>query len=146
MAPIAFSLVMAILLNPLVNKLRSKGIHKVVSIAISLLTALLIVMGILYFISTQIMNFGENLPALKLKFNEHVSEIQHWVAVNFNYSIKKQQATLTGMMNRGESLLGGALGGAFGTLGFIFLPSTTCAEFTNILISGITQIVNSIKT
>lgn len=120
-APIAFSFIIAILLNPLVNKLQLKGVHKILAISISLLVALVIVGSILFFISIQIMNFGENLPQLKLKFNEHLADLQHWVSANFKFSIQKQQKVIEDMLDSGQSLLGSALGGAVGTLGLIFL-------------------------
>jgi len=121
LAPIAFAFIIAILLNPMVSKLQQKGIHKVVAIFLSLLLALLVVGGILYFISSQIMNFGENLPQLKIKFNEHFVHFQQWVSNNFNFSIQKQQKVIDDMLKSGQSLLGSALGGAVGTLGLIFL-------------------------
>ncbi len=121
LAPLAFSLIIAILLNPLVSKLQRKGVHKILAIALSLLLALVIVGGILFFISNQLMNFGENLPQLKIKFNEHLSQMQQWVAANFKFSIQKQQQAIDDMLDSGKSLLGGALGGALGTLGLIFL-------------------------
>ncbi len=121
LAPLCFSFIIAILLNPLVNTLQRKGAHKLVAIGLSLLVALLIVGGILFFISTQLMAFGENLPQLKIKFNEHVAELQHWIAVNFKFTIAKQQKVLADMMDSGQSFLGGALGSALGTVGLIFL-------------------------
>jgi predicted PurR-regulated permease PerM len=120
-APIAFSLIIAILLNPLVNKMQRKGINKILAISLALLLAFIVVGGILFFISSQIMNFGDNLPELKLKFNEHLSQLQHWVSVNFKYSIQKQQKAIDELLNSSRSLLGGAVGGALGTLGLIFL-------------------------
>lgn len=121
LAPICFSFIIAILLNPLVNKLQRKGAHKLVAIGLSLLVALLVVGGILYFISTQLMTFGENLPQLKLKFNEHLADLQQWVAVNLKFTIAKQQKVLDDLAISGQSFLGGALGSALGTLGLIFL-------------------------
>lgn len=121
LAPIAFSLIIAILLNPLVTKLQRKGVNKILAIFLGLLLALVIVGGILFFITTQVINFGDNLPELKVKFNEHLSQLQHWVAANFKFSIRKQQENLTQMMDSSKTLLGGALGSALGTVALIFL-------------------------
>lgn len=121
LAPIAFSFIIAILLNPLVTKMQRKGVHKILAIALSIVLGFLVVGGILFFISTQVMNFGENLPMLKVKFNEHLSQLQQWISVNFKFSIQKQQAAIDDMLESGKSLMGGALGGALGTLGLIFL-------------------------
>lgn len=121
LAPMAFSLIIAILLNPLVGKMQRKGIPKIVAIGLAIILAILIVGGILFFISTQVMNFGENLPQLKVKFNEHLAHLQQWIAVNFKFSILKQRAAIDDMLESSKSLMGGALGGALGTLGLIFL-------------------------
>ncbi|MEO7049147.1 MAG: AI-2E family transporter, partial [Ferruginibacter sp.] len=51
LSPIAFSLILAILLNPLVNKMQKKGVNKVVAISLALTLTLLIIAGIFYFIS-----------------------------------------------------------------------------------------------
>lgn len=138
LAPIAFSFIIAILLNPMVGKLQRKGVHKVVAIFLSLLLALLVVGGILFFISSQIMNFGENLPQLKIKFNEHFVHFQQWVSTNFKFSIQKQQKAIDDMLKSGQSLLGSALGGALGTLGLIFLVPI----YTFLLLFYKTLIVN----
>ena len=121
LAPIAFSFIIAILLNPLVNKLQQKGVKRIIAIALSLTLAFVIVGGILYFISTQIMNFGDNLPQLKIKFNEHLAQLQHWVAAKINMPIAKQQKIISDALNSSQALLGQTLGGALGTIGLIFL-------------------------
>ncbi|MDB5202182.1 MAG: family transporter [Ferruginibacter sp.] len=121
MAPIAFSLIIAILLNPLVNRMQRKGVHKILAIFLALLLAFLVVGGIIYFISTQLMHFGDNLPELKEKFNQHFSQLQQWVAGKFNVPIEKQQKVLNDSLNSGQAYLGKTLGGVLGTLGLIFL-------------------------
>ncbi len=121
LAPVAFSLIIAILLNPLVNKLQNKGVKKILAIAISLSVTIIIIGGILYFISSQIINFGDNLPQLKLKFNEHFSQLQHWVASKINLPIAKQQKIINDALNDSQSLLGQTLGSALGTIVLIFL-------------------------
>lgn len=121
LAPLAFSLIVAILLNPVVNKLQQWGMHKVVAISISLLLAAIIVGAILFFITTQVINFGDNLPQLKVKFNEQFSQLQHWLSDTFKYSLQKQRADMKELVNSSKTLLGGALGTALGTIGVIFL-------------------------
>jgi predicted PurR-regulated permease PerM len=120
-APIAFSFIIAILLNPLVNKLQQKGVKKVLAISIALALAIACVAGILYFISSQLMNFGENLPQLKAKFNEHFKDIQDWLANSFKLSLKKQQQMIDDASSGSQVLLGKTLGSAFGILGFFVL-------------------------
>jgi len=121
LAPIAFSMIIAILLNPLVNKFQRKGVNKVLAISIALFIALAVVAGIMYFITAQMLNFSDSFPQLKIKFNEHFKELQHWVAVNFNFQVSKQQKLLNDAFNGGQALLGKTVGGAFGVIGFFVL-------------------------
>jgi len=120
-APIAFSLIMAMLLNPLTNKLEQKGMKKFFAVTVTLVIALLLVGGLFYFISAQIMSFTDNLPALKIKFNQHLAEIHHWVAVNFNISVSKQEKMVTDALSNSRTLVGSALGGVLSTVGFFVL-------------------------
>lgn len=121
LSPIAFSMIIAILLNPLVNKLQQKGVNKIAAIALSLTIAFIIVAGILYFISSQIMAFGDNLPALKVKFNEHFTQLQQWAAAHLNISVQKQQKAISDGLNGSKALLGTAVGGLLSTLALLFL-------------------------
>lgn len=120
-SPIAFSLIIAILLNPLVNRLQKKGMHKVVAISLALVLTLLIISGILYFISSQVMNFGDNLPALKASFNQHFSQLQQWLATEMKVPIAKQQKVITEALNSSQALVGKTLGSALNTVGFFVL-------------------------
>src|SRR3954466_11205055 len=78
LVPVAFAVIIAILLNPLVNKFRNRKISHVVSIVIAMLIAILVFAAILYFLSSQIAGFGENIPALKTKFVAMLHQLQQW--------------------------------------------------------------------
>ena len=119
--PIAFAVIISILLNSLVNKLRRRGVKRILAIVIALFIGIVTVSGLLYFISTQLMHFSDNLPALKIKFNEHFAQMQTWIAAHLKIPVVKQQKITNDALNGSQSFLGSALGGAFSTLGFIFL-------------------------
>ena len=121
LAPIALSFIIAILLNPLTNKLQKKGLHKVVAISLSLALTILIVAGIFYFISSQIINFGDDMPKLKAKFNEHYAQLQQWLATEVNIPVTKQQKMLADVGNASQALVGKTLGGALGIISFFVL-------------------------
>jgi hypothetical protein len=61
LTPLAFAVIIAILLNPLVNKLGTYKVGKIPSIFLAMLLAILVIAGIFYFLSSQIIGFGENL-------------------------------------------------------------------------------------
>src|SRR5690348_8676396 len=65
--PASFGLMLAILLNPLVNWLQSKKVNRVAAISLAILASLLFLGLVTYLISTQIASFSEQLPAFKKK-------------------------------------------------------------------------------
>jgi predicted PurR-regulated permease PerM len=121
LVPFAFAVIIAILLNPLVNKLRRNKVNGVVAIALSMLLALVILASVLYFLSSQIAGFGENLPLLKQKFVTMLGQLQHWVETKFGMSIKKQVQLINDAMNSSKGLVGQTVGSALGTLTVVFI-------------------------
>jgi len=119
--PFAFALIIAILLNPLVNKFQSKGVGKIFAIIFSMLLALLVFGGIMYFISSQVMGFSENFPVLKEKFYELSKQLQDWVQSNFGISIAKQVELINEALNKSKGLVGQTVGTALTTLMLIFI-------------------------
>ncbi|MXV51121.1 AI-2E family transporter [Pedobacter sp. HMF7647] len=120
-SPLAFALIIAILLNPLVNKLKKNRLPTVVSIILSMLLGVLVLGGILYFLSSQIANFSETYPVLKEKFHTLQGQLQHWVQQEFGIAINKQLKMVNDGIDGSKALVGTALGSAFGTLGLILL-------------------------
>ena len=121
LVPFAFSLIIAVLLNPLVNKFNAYGVKKVVSISLAMLIAFAIFGGILYFLSSQIVGFGENFGLLKQKFASILSGLQQWVQAKFGMSIKKQITLVNEALDSSKSLVGTTIGTALGTLTVVFI-------------------------
>jgi predicted PurR-regulated permease PerM len=82
--PIVYATIIAILLNPLVNYLTQKKIHKVISISIAVCLSILVVGGLFYIVSSQLSMFSETYPQLKKKFNASSHDLVHWVSKTFN--------------------------------------------------------------
>lgn len=114
--PFSFALIIAILLNPLVNRLKKAGLSRVLAILASMLIGFIIISGVLYFLSSQILGFGENFPVLKEKFSILLSQLQHWVQQTFGLTIKKQVELINDALNSSATLLGKTVGSALGTL------------------------------
>jgi predicted PurR-regulated permease PerM len=79
------------------------------------------VAGIFYFLSSQIMGFGENLPALKAKFASLLGSLQSWLQLKFGLSIQKQTQLISEAANSSKALIGGTLNTVLGTLGVLLL-------------------------
>jgi predicted PurR-regulated permease PerM len=77
--------------------------------------------GILYFLSSQIVHFGENLPQLKQKFGVMLTDLQQWVQRVFNMSIAKQTQMVNEALNNNKAIVGQTMGTVFSTLSLVFL-------------------------
>ena len=121
LVPVAFSVIIAILLNPLVNRFKKYKVSHMFSIIFAMLIAILVFASILYFLSSQIAGFGENLPILKSKFASILHQLQQWVQMKFGIAIDKQVQMLNDALKNSKALVGQTVGTALGTLAVIFL-------------------------
>ena len=123
--PMMFALLLAMLLNPVVTRLQKWRVPRVLAIALSLLFAMLALVGLAYFIGTQAAHFSESLPQLKEKLHTLGAQAEHWAQDAFN--MRKREVTeavekvKNESMEKGGSLVGQTLT-AVGTLfAFFFL-------------------------
>jgi len=121
MIPLAFALMISILLNPLVNKLEQKKIPKILSIIIALLLTILAVAGVMFFISSQMVKFSDNMPMLEKKFSELFGSLQLWLQQNYSFAIAKQNQMLAEAGNSLKPLVAQTLGTVLGTFSIVFL-------------------------
>lgn len=121
LVPVAFAVVISILLNPFVNRLKRSGISHVLSITIAMVIAVSVIGGVLYFLSFQMMGFGDNLPLLKSKLSSILQELQQWLQARFGLTINKQVQLLNEGLNNSKAMLGKTVGTAVGTLGVVLL-------------------------
>jgi predicted PurR-regulated permease PerM len=121
LVPFAFAGLIAILLNPIYNKFQHWKINKIVAISLTILIAILVLAGILFFLSSQIMQFGEMIPQLQEKTVSLLNDVQHWLSVTFNISIEKQMKMLNDAINGSKAYLGQTLNTVFGILSFFVL-------------------------
>jgi predicted PurR-regulated permease PerM len=119
--PLAFAVLFAILLSPLYHKFINWGIPKVVSIILTLSVAIFFIAAVFYFLSTQLLQFGEMLPVLKLKFKALLHEMELWVEATFGIAMHKQVKYLNETVSSSKSLIGSTLIGALGVFSIIFL-------------------------
>lgn len=115
--PVAFAILIAILLNPLYVRME-KRIPKVPAIIISILLAILFVGGLLYFLSTQIAGFVDKLPLIQKKLGMLVAEANKWTNNRFGFNLKKQMDSLDA---GGGSLVRNTLGTILGMLSVVVL-------------------------
>jgi predicted PurR-regulated permease PerM len=104
--PILFAITLAMLLLPVVQWLNRKGVKDIIAIILALLGFILLVAGILFFLSSQIAGFLKDLPAIKEKLNEQLASIQQWISENFNIDAGKQKEAVKSATSQGQG--GGA--------------------------------------
>jgi predicted PurR-regulated permease PerM len=121
LVPLAFAVMIAILLNPFVNKLQQKKIPKIVAIAIALLLTILFVAGLMVFISSQIVKFSNNMELLGTRFLELFHDLQYWLQEHYSFSIVKQKQMLAEAGNNLKPLITQTLGTVLGTVSVIIL-------------------------
>lgn len=92
--PLAFSILLSILLLPVTNFLQNKlRFPKSLANLSAVLFAISIIGGLIYFLSHQIASFLQDMPSIKSHLEEHYATLQHWIQQKFNVS-EKQQAVM----------------------------------------------------
>ena len=101
LVPVAFSVLIAILLNPLYTRFENV-MPKVPAILLTLLIATVVIAGLFYFLSTQISVFLESIPLIKQKLAKMLVELQYWANDKFGINIEKQVTALNAGLAGGE--------------------------------------------
>lgn len=121
LVPLAFAAFIAILLNPLCNRLMKWKVPKVAAILLTLFIAIVFVAALFYFLSTQIAQFSQSFPALKDKFVAVSNDLEQWIQLKFGVSTEKQVQFVKRALDNSQALLGQTVGTVLGTLSIIFL-------------------------
>lgn len=119
--PVAFSLMLAIILNPLCNWFAKKRIPHVWAIILSLLVAIFVIGGIAYFLSSQIAGFSNELPVLKKKIIELFAQFQAFIDQRLNINIQKQNEWINSAGTSMQPFIGQTLGTVVSSLLVIIL-------------------------
>jgi predicted PurR-regulated permease PerM len=113
LVPLSFSFLFALLLHPLSARLESWKVPRVLAIFICLIVIIAALVGIMYFIIAQLMNFGDDLPELQARFNQLLAELQGFIAERFGVNETRQLDWLrnqaSGAVASSGALLSGTL-------------------------------------
>ncbi|MCE6987604.1 AI-2E family transporter [Dyadobacter sp. CY323] len=119
--PFAFAGLLAILLNPLYNRFQKWNFNKILAIFLTIFLAVLVVAGIMFFLSSQIAQFGEMIPQLTKKAAMLIGNLQKWLSESFGMSTAKQQSMVEEAMNSSKAYVGKTLNTVFGVISFFIL-------------------------
>ncbi|MGC4101977.1 AI-2E family transporter [Ferruginibacter sp.] len=124
--PLAFALLLAILLNPLQNWFISKKVPQVLSIVLCLLIAMTAILSVVYFLASQMIHLGDQLPVLKEKFLKLFAQFQQWVNDHIGLDYEKQDQLIADAKKSVKPLIGETIGSVAGTIALtVLLPVYT---------------------
>lgn len=115
--PLIFAFIIASVLSPAVHFLTQKKLNRPLSIALAMAAALLLVAGLIAFISGQASLLSEAWPQLTVKFQEFLDQAIAWVSKYFNVSVGKINAWITKATNDVLNNSGAAIGLTLTTMG-----------------------------
>lgn len=123
--PLAFAVLIAILLNPLYIRLETY-MPKILAILLTIFIAVVVLAALFYFLSTQIAGFMDSLPVIKQKLTALLVEAQRWARQKLGINMNKQVASFTNELNNGggAKLVTSTLGTIISTLGVVVLIPT----------------------
>lgn len=92
--PVFFSLLLAMLMLPLANLLEKNKFPRAAAAFISVLIAVTVISGVIYFLSAQISGFMQDIPSIRNHIEEHYATLQGWIAERFNIDAYQQAVML----------------------------------------------------
>ena len=119
--PFAFAGLISILLNPVYTFFEKRNFNKILAIALTIFLAVLVLAGIIFFLSSQIVQFGKMLPQLQAKFLSLTHDLQAWLTEKFDISTQKQTSMVKDTLNSSKAYVGKTLNTVFGMLSFFVL-------------------------
>lgn len=121
--PICFALLIAILLNPVVNRLHKWGVPRVLAITLALLTAVILLGSLIIFLSSQFADFSDLAPQFQKRGIEIWTDLQQWIQSTFGVSFREQKTMISEGMEKGKEYVGTTLSAVLGAVStFILIP------------------------
>jgi predicted PurR-regulated permease PerM len=121
LTPICFALVLAILLNKPVGRLQRLKLSRTTAIFIAMFIAFSIILALGYFISSRLLIFGNDLPVLKVRFAELISQFQQWADSSMGITMNQQNQWLAQIEAGLKPLIAQTLGNVIDSLSILFL-------------------------
>ena len=91
LVPIYFSILLSILLLPITNFLQRCYLPATVANFFAVVFALALIAGIVYFLSSQMAGFLNDVPSIREHLNEHITTLQNWLAQKLHISTAQQK-------------------------------------------------------
>src|SRR5437868_12095208 len=82
--PFTIAIFISFILLPLATKLEQWSLPRWAAAFISVLLGIIVLGGFVYFLYTQLMSFGQDLPELKDRITQKIDSLKHWIGYYFN--------------------------------------------------------------
>jgi len=132
--PLLFALLLAMLLNPMVDRLTRWHMPRLLSIALAILLAMAALMGLAYFIGTQAANFSDTLPALEERLTALADDIQGWAQETLHMKRTEMNDAVDKVKEKGMAQGGAIVGSTLTTVGTLFAFFFLLPVFTFLLL------------
>lgn len=119
--PLALSLLIAILLNPIVTLLQKRKVPLVLSICIAMFVAFIVLAGVSYFLSSQIVGLTSDFPVFEQKLGVMLHDLQAWAQKDMGITLQKQQQWMKEAQAGLKPVLTHLVGSVLGSLTIAFL-------------------------
>ncbi|PWT72901.1 MAG: hypothetical protein C5B59_14680 [Bacteroidetes bacterium] len=88
--PLFFAFLVAILLHPLDVRFEKIGIPRLVAGLLALLIFIVVIGGLIYFFSKQVVRFSKDLPHIEQKFSQKIQDIQQGISDKYHINDTQQ--------------------------------------------------------
>jgi len=141
LVPLAFSCLLAILLSSPSRKLERLGISRGFAGMICLLVTLIVFFVVFYFISSSVVSFKNDFPAMMKNMQEAIGNLQLWLEEKFHLSTDKVHelfnSSASDMLPSTSVILNKALGtvsGGFLTMLIVFLQTFLLLLYRSLIV------------
>ena len=119
--PFALATIIGMLLNPVVKWLQKKKVNHVVAITIAVVSCIIIIAAVVWFIISQSAHIAQDFPQMKLKFEKMFHNVQQTLSNEANISVQKQNNLITQARDNLMPVVAGLAGSVLGSLSVIIL-------------------------
>ena len=121
LVPFAFAVLFSILLNPLYNIFLRLKIPRPLAVLLTLLVGIGFMTLVGYLLSTQVAQFGQSFPILKVRFGQMTDNLEQWISTQFGVSTQKQMLFVKNALDSSQAAVGTIIGTVFGTLSLMLI-------------------------
>jgi len=132
--PIYFSILLAILLLPLANALERLKLPQALADITAVLSAVVVIVLLFYFLSTQISSFMTDMPSIRKHLSEHYYAIRDWVNHKFDISFTQQTVFIRNTTKQITSSGGSYVGHTFSSLTETFISLVIVTIYTFLIL------------